>query len=91
MWNALGQRELLGCICLKLQIKGEPSYTLFYVANESKILESVILGRTWMRSNTCQLDWENRTDTIQVNSQTLIGSSLDGIQDLLNEKEILTN
>ena len=45
----------LGCICLKLCIQGELIYTLFYVANKSELLESVILGRTWMRSTKCQL------------------------------------
>ena len=76
----------LGCICLKLHIQGELIYILFYVANKRNILESVILGRNWMRSTKCQQDWENYTYTIEVNSQTLTGSRFDTIQDLLNEK-----
>ena len=79
----------LGCIYLQLCIQGELIYTLFYVANKSEILESVILGRTWTRKTKCQLDWENYTYTIEVNSQTFTGSSSDTIQDLLNEKEIM--
>ena len=46
----------LGCIYLQMCNQGELIYTLFYVANKSEILESVILGRTWMRKINFQLD-----------------------------------
>ena len=50
-------------------------YELFYVADKHQALERIVLGRYWMWSTNCHLDWEQRQYTIQVNSVTLTGPS----------------
>ena len=67
----------LGCIYLKTRIQDVPVYSIFYVANKDECLEHVIVGRLWMKETKCQLDWDDRRYTLHVNSQTLIGTSLD--------------
>jgi len=64
-------------------------YSVFHVANKGEALESIILGRTWMKFIKCQLDWKNHTYSIEVNSQNLTGSSTTGgLQDFLNEAKV---
>ena len=47
----------LGKILLKVNIQDVPQYVLFYVANVGESIEQVILGRHWMQTTNCQLDW----------------------------------
>ena len=54
----------LGKILLKVNIQDVPQYVLFYVANVGESIEQVILGRHWMQTTNCQLDWTKREYTI---------------------------
>ena len=63
----------LGKILLKVNIQDVPQYVLFYVANVDESIEQVILGRHWMQTTNCQLDWTTREYTIQVNSRSITG------------------
>ena len=63
----------LGKILLKVSIQDVPQYVLFYVANVGESIEQVILGRHWMQTTNCQLDWTKREYTIQVNSGSITG------------------
>ena len=58
-----------------LRIQDEHMYELFYVADKHQAVEHIVLGKYWMWSTNCHLDWELRQYTIQVNSVTLIGPS----------------
>ena len=63
----------LGKILLKLSIQDVPQYVLFYVANVDEYIEQIILGRHWMQTTNCHLDWITRTYTLQVNSRSITG------------------
>ena len=63
--------QCLGTCYVKLRIQDEHMYELFYVADKHQAVERIVLGRYWMWSTKCHLDWELRQYTIQVNSVTL--------------------
>ena len=67
--------QCLGTCYVKIRIQDEYMYELFYVANTHQAVERIVLGRYWMWSTNCHLDWELRQYTIQVNSVTLRGPS----------------
>ena len=54
----------LGFFLLKVNLQDEPQYVLFYVANVNESIEHVILGRHWMQTVNCQLNWTTREYTI---------------------------
>ena len=58
-------------------------YSIFYVAKKCECLEEIIVGRHWMKETKCQLNWDERQYTLQVNSQTLTGPSYDNKQNLI--------
>ena len=63
----------LGKILLKVNIQDAPQYVLFYVANMNESIEQVILGRHWMQTTNCQLNWTTREYMLQVNSRSITG------------------
>ena len=63
----------LGKILIKVSIQDVPQYVLFYVANVGESIEQVILGRHWMQTTNCQLDWMKREYTLQVNFGSITG------------------
>ena len=65
----------LGKCCLKLSIQDQHSHVTFYVANKEQALVDVMLGRSWIRSTNCWLNWTSRQYTITVNSTSLTGPS----------------
>lgn len=55
-------------------------YSIFYVSNKCECLEEIIVGRHWMKETKCQINWDERRYTLQVNSHTLTGPSYDNKQ-----------
>ncbi len=65
----------LGKCCIKLSIQNQPMYTTLYVVNKDQALVDVVLGRSWIRSTNCGLDWTSRQYTLHVNSTSLTSPS----------------
>lgn len=65
----------LGKWCIKISIQDQPMYCTFYIANKDQALVDVVLGRSWIRSTSCALDWATMHYAVQVNSSTLTGTS----------------
>ena len=72
-----------------MRIQDEHMYELFYVANTHQAVERIVLGRYWMWSTNCHLDWELRQYTIQVNSVTLTGPSAQEISTEAYKHQVL--
>ena len=67
----------LGNLNIKTRLQDQPMHLVFHVANKQQASMSVVLGRQWIGTMNCQIDWTSRKYSLQVNFVNLTGLSLE--------------
>ena len=69
------ETKSLGKCCIKMSIQDQSMHITFYIANKHQSLVDIVLGRSWIASTNCGLNWATRQYTLQINSTNLTGPS----------------